>query len=51
MVKSKDYLLVSSFINLDGRTSLVVPVAKNPPCNAGDSGSVPGQGTENPTFH
>ena len=24
------------------------PVVKNPSCNAGDSGSIPGQGTKNP---
>ena len=24
------------------------PVAKNPPCNAGDTGSTPGQGTKIP---
>ena len=24
------------------------PVVKNPPCNAGDAGSIPGQGTKIP---
>ena len=24
------------------------PVVKNPPCNAGDAGSIPGQGTKTP---
>ena len=27
------------------------PVVKNPPYNAGDSGSIPGQGTKDPTCH
>ena len=27
------------------------PVVKNLPCNAGDTGSIPGQGTKIPTCH
>ena len=29
-------------------TSLVIWWLKNPPCNAGNAGSIPGQGTKNP---
>ena len=34
--------------NTWSRTSLVIQVAKNPPSDAGDSGSIPGQGTKIP---
>ena len=37
------WMKVSCFGNFPGG-----PVVKNPPCNAGDVGSVPGQGTEIP---
>ena len=37
------WVKVSCFGNFPGG-----PVVKNPPCNAGDVGSVPGQGTEIP---
>ena len=43
--KNMDFIMLLKKIK---GTSPGCPVVKNPPCNAGDVGSIPGQGTKIP---